>query len=200
MEILIVEDDPLMLKTMESCLKKGGYDVISAMDGKEAIRKIEVDLPDMVITEIMLPSAGGMEIINFAKNINSKKLPVIVLSKIGLEKTINDAFQLGADDFITKPFSPDELLNRIRRLYKSYGNLIEEISNKKVNLLYFLSQKLMSSQINNGQEWVSLYEIMDYPAIRNSYTKDEVLMVLENYSGMFSTLSLGPNNKLYKLA
>jgi DNA-binding response OmpR family regulator len=200
MEILVVEDDPLMLKTMESCLKKGGYDVISAMDGKEAIRKIEVDLPDMVITEIMLPSAGGMEIINFAKNINSKKLPVIVLSKIGLEKTINDAFQLGADDFITKPFSPDELLNRIRRLYKSYGNLIEEISNKKVNLLYFVSQKLMSSQMNNGQEWVSLYEIMDYPAIRNSYTKDEVLMVLENYSGMFSTLSLGPNNKLYKLA
>src|ERR1035437_241837 len=200
MEILVVEDDPLMLKTMESCLKKGGYDVISAMDGREAIRKIEVDLPDMVITEIMLPSAGGMEIINFAKNINSKKLPVIVLSKIGLEKTINDAFQLGADDFITKPFSPDELLNRIRRLYKSYGNLIEEISNKKVNLLYFVSQKLMSSQMNNGQEWVSLYEIMDYPAIRNSYTKDEVLMVLENYSGMFSTLSLGPNNKLYKLA
>jgi len=200
MEILVVEDDPLMLKTMESCLKKGGYDVISAMDGKEAIRKIEVDLPDMVITEIMLPSAGGMEIINFAKNINSKKLPVIVLSKIGLEKTINDAFQLGADDFITKPFSPDELLNRIRRLYKSYGNLIEEISNKKVNLLYFVTQKLMSSQMNNGQEWVSLYEIMDYPAIRNSYTKDEVLMVLENYSGMFSTLSLGPNNKLYKLA
>ena len=200
MEILVVENDPLMLKTMESCLKKGGYDVISALDGKDAIRKIEIDLPDLVITEIMLPSAGGMEFINFAKNINTKKLPVIVLSKIGLEKTINDAFQLGADDFITKPFNPDELLNRIRRLNKSYTNLVEGISNKKVNLLYFVTQKLISSQNNSGQEWLSIHEIMDFPIIRNSYSKNEVMMVLDNYSGIFNTLTLGPNNKLYKLA
>ena len=113
---LIAEDDPLLLNSLEFRLKKAGYEVISTTDGKEAIQKIEMHLPDIIITDFMIPSASGMEIVHFVKNKISKRIPVIMVSRVGLEKTIIDSFQLGADDFMTKPFSTNELLSRIKRL------------------------------------------------------------------------------------
>lgn len=115
-KILIVEDEELMLKALQFRLGKEGYQVFIAKDGMQALELIKDTLFDLVITDIMLPFVGGLEIINKIKtDPASKDTPVIVLSAVGLEKTVMEAFQLGANDFITKPFNLSELSIRVRK-------------------------------------------------------------------------------------
>jgi DNA-binding response OmpR family regulator len=117
MKILIAEDESIMRKTVGLKLEKEGYTVIDCVDGKEALEKIETESPDVVITDIMLPYASGLEIIKAAKEKNTA-IAVIVLSALGQEKTVEEAFELGADDYITKPFNLNELAIRVKRLLK----------------------------------------------------------------------------------
>jgi two-component system response regulator VicR len=115
MLILIAEDDELILRTVEHKLVKEGHEVVLTRNGREAIEKInELDL-DLVVTDIMMPFASGIEILSAIKSIE-KKIPVIVLSSMGQEEVVVDAFDLGASDFMVKPFSPNELILRIKRL------------------------------------------------------------------------------------
>ncbi|MDR3008909.1 MAG: response regulator [Sphingobacterium sp.] len=115
MLILIAEDDELILRTVEHKLVKEGHEVVLTRNGREAIEKIiELDL-DLVVTDIMMPFASGIEILSAIKSIG-KKIPVIVLSSMGQEEVVVDAFDLGASDFMVKPFSPNELILRIKRL------------------------------------------------------------------------------------
>jgi DNA-binding response OmpR family regulator len=122
MKILIVEDEELMLKALEFRLKKDGYTIVRATDGRDAISKISEENFDMVITDIMLPFNNGLEILNHVKRKAGKNVPVIVLSAVGLEKVVLEAFELGADDYITKPFSPTELSIRVKKLLKQSEN------------------------------------------------------------------------------
>jgi DNA-binding response OmpR family regulator len=116
MKILIAEDDELMLKTLELRLRKDGHEVISANDGRDALNKITHSHPDLVISDIMMPYVSGLEIVAYIQeNFQEKKIPVIILSGMGQEDIVLEAFQLGADDFITKPFSPSELSVRVKR-------------------------------------------------------------------------------------
>lgn len=115
MIVLIAEDDELILKTIEHKLVKEGHQVILTRNGKDAIDKIkEIDL-DLVITDIMMPFASGIEILSSIKEL-SKKIPVIMLSSMGQEEVVIEAFDLGASDFMVKPFSPNELMLRIKRI------------------------------------------------------------------------------------
>jgi two-component system response regulator VicR len=116
MKILICEDDEMVLKMVEFKLRKEGYEVHPAHDGKEAATKIGELNPDLIITDIMMPYLNGLEIVNHVRKILKFKTPIIIVSSIGLEKTVLEAFQLGADDFITKPFSPNELSVRVKKL------------------------------------------------------------------------------------
>ncbi|WP_027377375.1 response regulator transcription factor [Kaistella palustris] len=115
MLILIAEDDELILKTIEHKLIKEGYRVILARNGKEAIDTLNAKHVDLIITDIMMPFASGIEILSALKKFE-KKIPVIMLSSMGQEEVILEAFDLGAYDFVVKPFSPSELALRIRRL------------------------------------------------------------------------------------
>lgn len=115
MKILVAEDEMIMQKTIELRLKKDGHEVITCSDGREAIQKIEEINPDLIITDIMMPFASGLEIIEAVKRNGSKNIRIIVLSAMGQENVVLEAFQLGADDYITKPFSPNELSMRVKR-------------------------------------------------------------------------------------
>lgn len=115
MTILVAEDDIIMLRTIEFRLKKDGHTVIVARDGREAMRSIEEYSPDLIITDIMMPFSSGLEIIEAVKNKCGKNIPVIVISAMGQENVVLEAFELGADDYITKPFSPHELSMRVKR-------------------------------------------------------------------------------------
>ncbi len=118
MKILIAEDDSLIQKTVELKLKKEGFEVVCCNDGKEAIEKVEAELPDLVLTDMMMPYASGLEVVTKVKSLASKKIPVIVFSTMGQENVVEEAFELGADDYVTKPFSLTELTIRIKRLLK----------------------------------------------------------------------------------
>lgn len=116
-KILIVEDDELMIKILQFVLKKEGYRLTVAKDGLDAIERIPIIEPDMVMTDVMLPYKSGLEVINFIKD-KYPAMPVIVLSALGEEeRTVVEAFKLGADDFVAKPFNPNELILRVKRLF-----------------------------------------------------------------------------------
>jgi DNA-binding response OmpR family regulator len=114
MKILVAEDEPILLKTIELRLKKDGYEVITSIDGREALAKITEQHPDLIIADIMMPFASGLEIVGAVKKRN-RSTPVIILSAMEKESVVLEAFQLGADDYITKPFSLNELSVRVKR-------------------------------------------------------------------------------------
>ena len=115
-KILIVEDDELMIKILKFILNKEGYQLSIIKDGLSAIDQIPAINPDMVITDLLLPYKSGLEVIRFVKE-KFKKTPIIVLSSLGEEEhSVSEAFKLGADDFIAKPFNPNELILRVKRL------------------------------------------------------------------------------------
>ena len=115
MKILVAEDDPLILRTIETRLKKDGHEVVITSDGRSALQHLASDNPDLIITDIMMPYISGLEIIVAVKQAG-RKIPIVILSGMGQENTVLEAFKLGADDYITKPFSPNELSIRIKRL------------------------------------------------------------------------------------
>jgi len=115
MKILVAEDEPIMQKTIALRLKKDGHNVITTDNGREALSLIASELPDLIITDIMMPYASGLEIVGTVKKLE-RKVPIIVLSAMGQENVVVEAFDLGADDFISKPFSPNELSMRVKRL------------------------------------------------------------------------------------
>ena len=114
MKILVAEDESITLATMQFRLKKDGHEVLIANNGQEALNLLKEHTPDLVITDIMMPFASGLEVLSFVKKL-PKPVPVIVLSAMGQENVVVEAFTLGADDYITKPFSPNELALRVRR-------------------------------------------------------------------------------------
>lgn len=119
-KILIIEDNPMVVKSLQFKLTNDGYDVLTAEDGKKALQILEEDSTiRLVITDLMLPFVSGTELIEHIKD-NTPDLPIIVLSTSTQEEIITDAFKMGVTDFITKPFSPNELSLRVKRTIESY--------------------------------------------------------------------------------
>ena len=118
MKILVAEDEPVMLMAIVGKLKRDGYDVTGVSDGREALKAYESATPNLIITDILMPYTSGLEFISIVKSGHGSNIPIIVLSGIGEEATVMEAFDLGADDFLTKPFNPVELSLRVKRLSK----------------------------------------------------------------------------------
>lgn len=118
MKILICEDEEIMLTALEFRLKKQGFEVIRAEDGQVAIDKIRVEDPDLIIADIMMPHVSGLELITFVRQDLRKETPIIVISALELDEVVLEASKLGANDFISKPFKPIELILRIKRIFQ----------------------------------------------------------------------------------
>lgn len=121
MRVLVIEDESIVLKAIQFKLTKEGYDVLVAEDGKQGIEKIETEKPDIIISDIMMPFVNGIEVISHVRNKLNSKTPIIILSAIGQEETVVKALELGANDYIIKPFSPVELTLRIKKLTIQYS-------------------------------------------------------------------------------
>jgi len=117
MNILICEDDLMTLKALEHKLRNEGYETITALDGKQAIETLNSNKNiDMLLTDLHMPQISGLELITHVRSVMKSNIPIVMLTRVGLEDTVLHAFELGADDYITKPFSPEELSLRIKRL------------------------------------------------------------------------------------
>lgn len=110
--ILVVDDEPQLIRVLRTGLKSRGYDVRGASDGASGLETFGEWHPDLVITDLAMPNVDGLE---FCRRLRAmSQVPIIVLSAKGEEKTKVEALDIGADDFVTKPFGIDELLARVR--------------------------------------------------------------------------------------
>lgn len=117
-KILIIEDDLLISSLVQFRLKKDGYETLLVQDGNEGIKAIDSFDPDLIITDVMIPFKSGIEIIHYACQ-TKPNTPIIVLSSLGEEeKIVLEAFNLGVSDFIPKPFNPNELAIRVKRIFR----------------------------------------------------------------------------------
>ncbi|OIJ07694.1 DNA-binding response regulator [Anaerobacillus arseniciselenatis] len=115
-KILVVDDEPKILKVLEQTLTKQNYEVITASDGEEALLKLEEKNPDLMVLDLMLPKLDGYEVCRLAKS--KTNIPIIMLTAKGdlVDKTVG--FHMGIDDYMTKPFSPSELALRIKAVMR----------------------------------------------------------------------------------
>jgi len=117
--ILVVDDEPQITRVLRTMLSSHGYVVHTASDGDEALEIMRQWTPDLVITDLAMPNLDGVEL---CRRVREKSaLPIIVLSVREEEKTKVAALDAGADDYVTKPFSPDELLARVRAMLRRAG-------------------------------------------------------------------------------
>jgi len=128
MKILVCEKNEILLKTIEYKLNLDGHEVITAMDGRTASNIISSEKIDVLITDILVPFVTGLELVSLIRSKLQLDIPIIILSKIHKIDTIKQAYSLGVDEFITKPFDPDWLVVRIKQvvlnksLNKNNGN------------------------------------------------------------------------------
>ena len=146
--ILVVDDEPDILNLLEYNLKRSGFQAILAKDGPEAIEAARANRPDLVLLDIMLPDMEGTEVLRRLKSMEATaSIPVIMLTAKGEEIDKIVGFELGAEDYITKPFSPRELILRVKAVLKrtaerpepveaavSFNELIVDLSRHKVSV------------------------------------------------------------------
>ncbi len=116
-KILIVDDDPNIIRSLTFVLGKGGYNTSSATNGEEALAKVRELKPDLIFLDIMMPKKNGYEVcqeIRSAPDLNG--IYIIMLSAKGQEADKTKGLSLGANEFMTKPFSPAGVVNRVKEL------------------------------------------------------------------------------------
>jgi two-component system KDP operon response regulator KdpE len=114
--ILVVDDEPETLKYVGANLRARGYDVLTAEDGRTALKASIESTVDLIVLDIMMPGMDGFEVCRAIRRHSS--VPVLMLSARGREKDIVHALDLGADDYLTKPFGVEELLARVRAILR----------------------------------------------------------------------------------
>jgi len=135
-KILIVEDEPAISEMIEVALVRANFEVIKAEDAEEAMRVLGDLLPELVLLDWMLPGASGME---FARRVKKEELtahiPIIMLTAKGSESDKINGLDAGADDYITKPFSPRELIARIKAVLRRTSPQLKDETIKVDNLV-----------------------------------------------------------------
>jgi two-component system phosphate regulon response regulator PhoB len=117
--ILVVDDEPDAVELVGFNLKAAGYQVATAADGEEALRKARAQLPDLIVLDVMLPEVDGLEVCKILRRDGATaSIPIIMLTAKAGEVDRVLGLELGADDYVTKPFSPRELVLRVKRLLR----------------------------------------------------------------------------------
>lgn len=151
-DILIVEDEVKILEVLEAYLKKAGYGVVTAINGSEAIYKYKQYNPRLIILDLMLPDISGEKICEIIRK--ESEVPIIMLTAKVEEESILKCFSLGTDDYITKPFSPKQVVARVNAVLKRALNY------KQDNVLSFnkgdLVINLDTYEVRQGNNLVEL--------------------------------------------
>lgn len=114
--ILVVDDEERMVRFIRLNLEHDGFRVSEAFNGRQALEKLRADTPDLVLLDVMMPDMDGFEVLQMIREISN--VPVIMLTAKGEEDDRVRGLELGADDYITKPFSPRELISRIKAVLR----------------------------------------------------------------------------------
>jgi len=118
-KILVVDDEPNVIRTLTFVLKKEGYDVSSAVNGEEAIARVHESKPSLMFLDVMMPKKNGYQVCQELKSDPSlSDIHIVMLSAKGQESDKEMALSLGADEFMTKPFSPLGVIGRVKELLR----------------------------------------------------------------------------------
>ena len=155
-KILIIEDEQSILKLLSYNLEQEGYDVEFSMDGQEGLDMALENTYDMILLDLMLPSRDGMDI---CRTIRQEKIevPIIMLTAKDTEIDKILGLEIGADDYITKPFSPREVVARIKAILRRY------------------KQSKSSKTLRNDEEVIAVGEIIIYPEKYEVFVRDELI-------------------------
>mgnify|MGYP006277887805 FL=1 len=115
-KILVVDDEKRMVRFIQLNLEQDGFQVVTAYNGEEALDQVRTQLPDLVLLDIMMPDIDGFQVLKKIREVST--VPVIMLTAKGEEDDRVRGLELGADDYITKPFSPRELVSRIKAVLR----------------------------------------------------------------------------------
>jgi DNA-binding response OmpR family regulator len=116
MKVLIAEDDTLTSKAIEHRLMLDNFETHTAFNGKRAIEMLKKESYDLLLVDIHMPFKGGLEVIDFVRNQLNLTIPIAVVSRIGVSEVVKKAFEMGADEYITKPFDPENLSIKIKQM------------------------------------------------------------------------------------
>ena len=121
--ILVVEDEADILELVRYNLVREGYRVRGVLSGEEALEAVNAQMPDLIVLDLMLPGIDGLEICKALKNdVRKAHIPIIMLTAKGEEVDMVTGLELGADDYVTKPFNPRELVARVKTILRRYNS------------------------------------------------------------------------------
>ena len=150
-KVLIIDDDQNICKILKEYLVYEDFSVVVANDGKEGLKKIENDNPDLIILDIMLPEMDGWEICQELRPEND--IPIIMLSAKTKDTDKIMGLELGADDYVTKPFSPKEVVSRVKAVLRRSSS--EERSSQEEDILSFpgleINKNYRSVEVEDGE-------------------------------------------------
>ncbi len=180
-KILVVDDEPKIVDAVKAYLENSGYIVFTAFDGLEALHQFEKVNPDLVVLDLMLPKISGEEICQRIRK--QSRIPIIMLTaKVLIDEKIN-GFNIGADDYMTKPFSPRELVVRIKSLLRRCSDGISPLYNKMCwnngNLEIDIDNMIVKKtgkEINlTPTEFKILSSMIKYP--KKIFTREELIEI-----------------------
>jgi len=190
--VLIVDDDPDILHLVSYNLKQAGFEAITADTGRKALETIQRRPPDLVILDLMLPDVDGMEVCRVLRGHESSRLiPIIMLTARGEEIDRVVGFELGADDYVMKPFSPRELVLRVKSiLRRTHADRTEMLRLGKIQLYperrqCFVGKDQIALTV---KEFDLLYELMR--ARGNVLTRENLMDQVWGYHGEATSRTL----------
>ena len=123
-KVLVVDDEPTVREVVASYLRRDGHDVAEAADGTTALELLDADPPDLVVLDMMLPGVNGLDVLRRVRAVSS--IPVIMLTARAEESDRVSGLELGADDYVVKPFSPRELAARVNGVLRRTAGRVDE--------------------------------------------------------------------------
>jgi two-component system, OmpR family, alkaline phosphatase synthesis response regulator PhoP len=191
-KIMVVDDEISIVTLLQFNLEKEGYDVVTANDGIEAVETIEIEKPDLILLDVMLPGMDGIDVV---KTLRQKKIttPIVMITAKDDEFDKILGLELGADDYMTKPFSPREVVARIRailrRIQTMQASSPASIESEKVEKLGFGDVEIFPAQFEVKVRGELLeftpkeFELLTYITKHKGQllTRDQLLQAVWNY-------------------
>ena len=176
--IYVIEDEPSIAEVVSLYLRRAGYNVSLAQDGNQAVTMLEQQLPDLVVLDLMLPNVDGLEITRWLRD--RSDVPIIMLTARREEADRIAGLEMGADDYVVKPFSPQELVSRVRAVLRRTRASTENSQEKPLvfnDLLIDPLTRIVSvrdQELNlTVKEFDMLWLLANHP--RHVYTRDQLL-------------------------
>ncbi len=190
-KILVVDDEPEAVELLEFNLRQAGYDVVAAKDGAEALKKARAVLPGLIVLDLMLPEVDGLEVCKMLRrDPATTSIPIMMVTAKAAEIDRILGLELGADDYLTKPFSPRELVLRVKKILERGRTAEQEQDSLRFgNLLIDTPRHLVSWRGKQIELTATEFKLLTVLAQRRGrvQSRDQLLRDVWEYNSLIDT-------------